>query len=88
MQHIVKQPDGRFAIWDAVNRDFVKVNETRDNIIEFFRDQATKEADQAIKERVAYAELIINAIEDGKDMLCDYMSCMRMRDDSQGGEHD
>lgn len=47
-RQIIKQPDGLYAIWSTVVDDFIFVNGTREDIVEFYVEEAVKAAEQGI----------------------------------------
>lgn len=51
-RRLIKQPNGRFAIFSTITDDFIGFNATPEEIVEFIVDEASKEARQHAREWV------------------------------------
>ncbi len=55
-QHIVKQPNGKYAIFSSVVDDFVGYDATPDEVCEHFRELAIAESDRRTKSGIEQAD--------------------------------
>ncbi len=45
---ITKQPDGRFAIWSTFIDDFIFVDGSEEDIVDYYRAEAIRQADDRV----------------------------------------
>jgi len=55
---IIKQPNGKFAIWSTIIDDFISMDNTPENLIQYYIEASKKE----IRERITET---INTLESG-----------------------
>lgn len=53
-RQIIKQPDGRYAVWSTIVDDFVAVNVDRDEIIEMFVEGERQRIIQSVDETLEH----------------------------------
>ena len=54
-RQIVKQPDGKLAVWSSIVDDFIIIDASEVELITFFRNEAAEEAERHTKRMIASA---------------------------------
>ena len=80
-RQIVKQPDGRYAVWSSIVDDFVLVDSTKEGLIRF----ALREIEQDIREST---DEVIAKLDAGKkpyhQFTCSFDDCLRLIRETHG----
>jgi len=74
---IVKQPDGKYAIWSTICDNFIGIDGTKEEVLEFFADRARKSALESWG--LVFAVLEKHGCGVG---IKDYQECLEERRDS------
>jgi len=53
---IIKQPDGKFAIWSSIVDNFIFVNCDADEVVAAFVEDATKDLERSVREKLEKVE--------------------------------
>lgn len=78
MGHIlVKQPDGRFAMWSTMIDDFIAEDLTEKEMIEY-------ESEAAKKHEIEIMKQLFDDLEKGKYEPMTYQECLDQRDEIHG----
>lgn len=79
--HIIKQPDGKFALWSTIVDDFITLDATKEEITGYWLDDTKRDT-------AAYLERVFSELENGTgpNKSYDWEDCLDIRKEIHGDE--
>lgn len=62
-KQIIKQPDGKYAVWGSISDTFVIYNATKEEVLKFFRDDYMKKVERQMRD----IKMTFKDLEDGEE---------------------